>query len=81
MGLPSPQGCFVPSLVEIGPVEDFKNFVTVFLLFPYYLPLEKILALHLIWIVPSLVKIGSVLWRRKKNSEKIWTITITMDNK
>ena len=44
------QGCFVPSLVEIGQVvseEDFLNFVNRFLLFHNYLCLEKGVALHL----------------------------------
>ena len=34
------QGCFVPSLVEIGPVV-LEKFINVFSLFHYYLPLEK----------------------------------------
>ena len=50
-GIPFTQGCFVPSLVEIGQsglrAEDFKNFVNVFLLFHYYLPLRKEVALYL----------------------------------
>ena len=35
------------SLIEIGQNVLDKNFVNVFLLFRYYLPLEKGLALHL----------------------------------
>ena len=40
----------MPNLVEIGPVvlkETIFKFVKVFSLFPYYLPLEKGVALHL----------------------------------
>ena len=46
---PITQGCFVPSLVEIGPVILKKIFkVRQYIsLFPYYLPLEKGVALHL----------------------------------
>ena len=50
--IPFIQGCFVPSLVEIGPVvlekiEDFFNFVNVFSLFRNYLSLKKDGTLHL----------------------------------
>ena len=44
------QGCFVPSLVEIGPVvleKIFFTFVSVFSLFRNYLPFDKGGALHL----------------------------------
>ena len=42
--IPFTQGCFVPSLVEIGQVDLEKTifkFLNVFSFFPYYLPLEK----------------------------------------
>ena len=48
--IPSTQGCFLPSLVEIGAVvlkRRFLNFVNVFSLFRNYLPLEKGGAYHL----------------------------------
>ena len=48
--IPFTQGCFVPSLVKIGPVileKKIFNVVNVFLLFCYYFPTEKGLALHL----------------------------------
>ena len=38
---PIDQGCFVPSLVEIGLVILKKKFVNIFLLFRYNLPLKK----------------------------------------
>ena len=48
---PSPKGCFVPSLVKIGPVvlkkRDFSSLSMFFLLFRNYLPLEKGGVLHL----------------------------------
>ena len=47
---PFTQGCFVTTLVKIAPVileKCFFNFVKVFSLFCYYLPLEKGVALHL----------------------------------
>ena len=44
------KGFFVPSLVEIDPVVMEKkiliNFINVFSLFRFYLPLEKYVALH-----------------------------------
>ena len=67
--IPFTQGCFVPKLVEIGPVV-LDN---VFSLFRNYLPWEKGMTLNLnnfeqIWIffiqecfVPSLVEIGPVV--------------------
>ena len=39
--IPFTQGCFVPSLVEIGPEVLEKICVNVFLLLSYYLPLRK----------------------------------------
>ena len=49
--LPLPKDrCFVPRLVEIGPVvleKKFLNFTNVLSLFRNYLPLEKDMALHL----------------------------------
>ena len=47
--IPTTQGYFVPSLVEIGRAlqEIFLNFVNVVLLFHNYLPLEKDKALYL----------------------------------
>ena len=48
--IPSTQGCFVPNLAEISP-EDFKrgfwNNFNIILLFRFYLPFEKGVALHL----------------------------------
>ena len=38
--IPITQECFVPSLVEIGPL-ILENFFNLFLLFCFYLPLEK----------------------------------------
>ena len=48
--IPSTQGCFVPNLVEIGPVvlkREFLNIFNIILLFRFYLPFENGLALHL----------------------------------
>ena len=48
--LNSIKGCFVPNLVEIGPVvlkRGFLNILNIILLFCYYLPLEKGMVLHL----------------------------------
>jgi hypothetical protein len=47
--IPFTQGKFVPSLIEIGMLVLKKIFkiVSVFLLFPYYLPLEYGVALHM----------------------------------
>ena len=45
--IPFTQGCFVPSLVENGPLVLGKNFVNVFSLFHNYVPLKKVGALHL----------------------------------
>ena len=66
------QECFVPSLVEIGPMVQEKkvlDFVNVFLLFRYYLPLEKNVTFHLNKLEsPSpkdLVEIGSVVLKKK----------------
>ena len=70
------QGCFVPSLVEIGSVilekKIFFNFINVFSLFRNYLPLEKGRALYLNktlipftqgWFEP--VEIGSVVLEKE----------------
>ena len=46
----STQGCFVSSLVEIGPVVQEKKILNIFIIilhFRYYLPSEKGAALHL----------------------------------
>ena len=43
--VPFTQGCFVPRLGGAG--EDFLNFVNVFSLFHFYLPLEEGVTLHL----------------------------------
>jgi hypothetical protein len=55
----------VPSLVEIDPVvleKILKYFFCIFLLFCYYLPLEKGAVLHLKKLEsPSLVEIGPVV--------------------
>ena len=48
--IPSTQGCFVPNLVEIGPVvlkRGFFNIFNIILLFRFYLPFEKDVAYHL----------------------------------
>ena len=48
--IPSTQGCFMPNLVEIGPVDLKRGFLNIFniiLLFCVYLPFEKGMALHL----------------------------------
>ena len=74
--IPFTQGCFVPSLVEIGSVVLEKNIFSsiYFLLFHNYLPLEKDGALHLnklespspknalcwVWI-----KLALCFWRRR----------------
>jgi hypothetical protein len=59
---------------DIGSEEDFLNISSVFLLFRYYLPLEKGYPLPLNklestftheWFVPSLVKIGQVVLEKK----------------
>ena len=72
----------------------FFKFVNIFLLFPYYLPLEKGVALHLnnAWIpitqgcfVPSLFEIGPVVLERKMKMWKVYRQTdwwrITTDNR
>ena len=69
--------CFVPSLVEIGPMvlkKKIFKMVNVFLLFPYYLPLGKGRgpSFEQSWIpftqgffVFSLVEIGSMVLEKK----------------
>ena len=59
--IPPTKGCVVPSLVETGPVvldrrRRFLNNLDIILLFRYYLPLEKGVALHLKKLEPSLLK-------------------------
>ena len=71
---PSPKGawCWL-KLAQWFWREDFKIFDNVFLLFRYFLSLEKGLALHLKkqipfsqgCFVPSLVKIGPVVLEKK----------------
>ena len=64
------------------------NFVNVFLLFRYHLPLEKGGTLHLkltwipfsyVWLVPSLVEIGPVVLEKKSLQQM--TMTTTTDNR
>ena len=76
------QGCFVPSLVEIGSVvlrRRFFNFVNVFSLFRNYLPLEKGGAHYLNKLEsPSpkdalcqvWLKLAQWFWRRRWKCEK-----------
>ena len=76
---PFSQGCFVPSLVEIGPgvlEKKILNFVNVFSLFDNYLLLEKGGVLHLNKLEsPSpkdalcqvWLKLPQWLWRRRWN--------------
>ena len=48
--IPFTQGCFVPGLVEIGPVvlkKKISKYFHVILLFHFYLPFKKGVALHL----------------------------------
>ena len=69
--IPITQRCFVPSLVEIGPVVLEK--ILKFSLFHNYLPLEKDMALHLnkhnfpsqVCSLPSLVEIVPVVLKKK----------------
>ena len=78
------QRYFVPGLAEIGSEslgsgdERLSNFVKVFLLLLYYLPLEK--DLNLLWkkpyipftkgcLIPSLVEIGLVVMEKKMKIE------------
>ena len=60
------QGCFVLSLVEIGTVgleKKILNFINVFSLFRYYLPLEKSVAFHLNIIeFPSPKHVSCQVW-------------------
>ena len=83
--IPFTQGCFVSSLVKIGSVdlEKKKYFVHVFLLFRYYLPLEKGRGLHLkklespsskdalcqVWI-----KLAQWFWRRFLNFVNVFSL-------
>jgi hypothetical protein len=66
-------------LIEIGPLvlEKILQYFLVFLLFRYYLPLEKSTALHLKkfetptpqppgWFVPNLVEIGPMVLEKSK---------------
>ena len=71
--IPFRQEFLVQSLVENGP-EVFKNFVSVFLLFHYYLPLEINITIHLNkleilftqgYFVPCLVEIGPLVLEKK----------------
>ena len=92
--IPFTQGCFVPSLVEIGSVvlekKIFYNFVNVFSLFRNYLPLEKGGALHLNKLEsPSpkdalcqvWMKLAQWFWRRRWKCEKFTTTTTTTTDK
>ena len=75
----------MPSLGEIGPVvleKKIFNFINIFSVFYYYLPLEKGVALHLTFtqgcFVPSLVEIGPVVMEEKtfKYCQYIFTISL-----
>ena len=81
--IPFTQGCFVPRLVEIGPVVLEKKILKfrkcVFSLFRNYLPLEKGWALHLNKLEsPSpkdalcqvWLKLAQWFWRRRWKCEK-----------
>ena len=79
--IPSTQGCFVPGLVEIGPVvlEKNINIFNIILHFRSYLPLEKGVAIHLnklespppkaalcqVWL-----KLIQWFWRRRLKCER-----------
>ena len=70
--IPFTQGCFVPCLVEIGPVVLEKNIFR-FLYFVIISPLKKDLtlylhkldSLHSMMFVPSLVENGQWFWRKQ----------------
>ena len=77
------QGCFVPNLIDIGPLvlekKIFLNFINVFSLFCKYLPLEKEVALYLNKLHPRmlcLVEIDMVVLEKMK----MWTTSMT-DNR
>ena len=76
--IPSTQGCFVPNLVEIGPVvlkREFLNIFNIILLFCFYPLSEKGFALHLnkpespptkdVLCQVNLVEIGPVVLEKK----------------
>ena len=81
---------FVPSLNEIGPMVMEKNYITVFLLFYYYLPSKKGRALHLnkpeskspkdalcqFWLKLAQDS-GSVVLEKKTNKKFTTTLTTT----
>ena len=92
--IPFTEECFVPSLVEFGPVvlEKYLNFVNVFSLFSNYLPLEKgvTLLFEQIWIpltqecfVPSLIEIFPVVLEKNLKVSKVYRRTDrqTTDNR
>ena len=85
--IPITQGCFVPSLVEIGPVALKKVFKVCQCIFPISLlsPFRKGLgpSFEQTWIpntqgcfVPSLVEIGPVVLEKKM---KMWKVYRQMD--
>ena len=63
---------------------EFLNFVNVSSLFPYYLPLEEIRAIHFLFtrgcFVPSLFEIGMVVLEKKIKKCEQFTTTTTTDN-
>ena len=76
------------SLVEISPVflEKIFNFVNIFSLFCFYLPLEKVVVLHLKKIESSSpkdglcqvwLKLAQWFWTRRRKCEKFTTTTTT----
>ena len=80
--LPITKGCFVSSLVEIGPV-------VLIIWFCYYLHLERGEALHLNKLESSAptdalcwvwLKLAQSFWRRRQKCEKFPTTTPTTDN-
>ena len=92
--IPFTQGCFVPSMVEIGPLvlkRRFLKFVNVFSLYCNYLPLEegKVLQLKNLeshspkdTLCQVLLKLVKWFWRRRRRKcEKFTTTTTKTDNK
>ena len=69
--------CFVPSLIEIAPMvldEKILNFVNWFLLFRYYLHLEKIVTLYLF--------MNSLHWPNGSEEEyKMWKVKTRTDRR
>ena len=94
--IPFTKGCFVPSLLESGPVVWLKvaqwfcrffNFFNLFLLFQSYLPLEKGVALYFIKLVSSSSKdalcqvwLKSALWFLRKRFLNFFNIFLLFCN-